>query len=120
MARNVKCRRICREPAHREFSPDSGGEQTVTIQVDALEALRLCDLEGLDQDAAAQQMGVSRGTFQRILYAARKSVAQALWDGASIRIQGGSYAVEERPCGQGHGCSRCPFHESSIHQEKEK
>ncbi len=45
--------------------------QTVTIQVDALEALRLCDLEGLDQDAAAQQMGVS-GTFQRILYAARK------------------------------------------------
>ena len=72
MARNVKCRRICREPAHRVFSPDSGGEQTVTIQVDALEALRLCDLEGLDQDAAAQQMGVSRGTFQRILYAARK------------------------------------------------
>ena len=74
----------------------------------------------LSLTGVAQQMGVSRGTFQRILYAARKSVAQALWDGASIRIQGGSYAVEERPCGQGHGCSRCPFHESSIHQEKEK
>ena len=109
MARSVKCRRVCKEPHNRLFSPETGDGGAVTLSVDALEALRLCDLENLDQDAAAQKMGVSRGTFQRLLYAARKSVAHALCEGKGIRIQGGHYTVDERPCGHGHSCTSCPF-----------
>ena len=49
-----------------------------TLRVDELEALRLADLEGLYQEAAAERMGVSRPTFARILARARSVVARAL------------------------------------------
>ncbi len=45
---------------------------------DELEALRLCDLEGLTQEEAGRQMDVSRGTIQRILTSARRKCAEAL------------------------------------------
>lgn len=48
------------------------------LRVDELEALRLADLEGLYQEAAAERMGVSRPTFARILAKARTTVARAL------------------------------------------
>ena len=51
---------------------------------DELEALRLCDYEGLFQEQAGEQMGVSRGTVQRTLTSARKKVAQALSTGSAI------------------------------------
>jgi len=49
-----------------------------TLRLDELEALRLADLEGLYQEAAAERMGVSRPTFARILARARTAVARAL------------------------------------------
>jgi predicted DNA-binding protein (UPF0251 family) len=49
-----------------------------TLRLDELEAIRLADLEGLYQEAAADRMGVSRATFARILERARASVARAL------------------------------------------
>ena len=49
-----------------------------TLRTDELEALRLADLEGLYQEAAAERMGVSRATFARILARARTVVARAL------------------------------------------
>ncbi len=48
------------------------------LQLDELEALRLADHVGLYQEAAAEQMGVSRPTFTRILGRARAKVARAL------------------------------------------
>lgn len=56
----------------------------ITIQRDELEALRLCDYEGLFQEQAGERMGVSRGTVQRILTSARRKVAQALSTGAAL------------------------------------
>ena len=50
----------------------------ITLSRDELEALKLCDLDELTQEEAGSSMGVSRGTVQRILYAARKKVAMAL------------------------------------------
>ena len=76
MPRTVKCRRVCMEPRCRRFSPENG-ERFLVLQVEELEALRLCDLEELDQATAARQMDISRGTFQRILYSARKKTADA-------------------------------------------
>ncbi len=45
---------------------------------DELEALKLCDLDGLTQEQAGRKMKISRGTVQRILASARKKVASAL------------------------------------------
>jgi len=49
-----------------------------------LEALKLCDLDDLTQAEAGAKMGVSRGTVQRILAAARKKAAKALTKGQTI------------------------------------
>jgi len=56
----------------------------ITLSRDELESLKLCDLDGLTQEEAGVRMGVSRGTVQRILAAARKKVAMALTQGGAI------------------------------------
>lgn len=62
-----------------------------------LEALRLADLDGLHQEQAAEQMGISRSTFQRLVTRARRQVARALIDGGALYIEGGTFQV--RPPG---------------------
>jgi len=56
----------------------------ISLYRDELEALRLCDNEGMTQEEAGQSMGVSRGTIQRIITVARKKSAQALTEGYAI------------------------------------
>jgi predicted DNA-binding protein (UPF0251 family) len=56
----------------------------IPLHHDELEAIRLCDLEGLTQEQAGRRMGVSRGTVQRILTKARGKVALALTEGAAL------------------------------------
>jgi uncharacterized protein len=56
----------------------------VSLSRDELEALKLCDLDGLTQEEAGGRMGVSRGTVQRILTAARGKVAAALVKGSAL------------------------------------
>ena len=51
---------------------------------DEIEALRLCDLEGMTQEEAGQSMGVSRGTIQRIITEARKKTARAITAGCAL------------------------------------
>ncbi len=58
--------------------------EKIELAADELEALRLCDLEGLGQEEAGQRMGISRGTVQRLLAAARKKTAAALVNGAAL------------------------------------
>jgi len=58
--------------------------QQVELYRDELEALRLCDGEGMTQEEAGQSMGVSRGTIQRIITVARKKTSRALTDGHAI------------------------------------
>jgi predicted DNA-binding protein (UPF0251 family) len=52
--------------------------EQIRISRDEVEALKLCDLDGLSQAAAGDSMGVSRGTVQRVLAAARRKCADAL------------------------------------------
>lgn len=56
----------------------------VELHRDELEALRLCDGEGLTQEEAGQSMGVSRGTIQRIITVARKKTSKALTEGHAL------------------------------------
>jgi predicted DNA-binding protein (UPF0251 family) len=48
------------------------------LTLDQFEAMRLCDVENLEQDEAGRRMGVSRGTIQRLLYSGRRQVVEAL------------------------------------------
>jgi predicted DNA-binding protein (UPF0251 family)/predicted Fe-Mo cluster-binding NifX family protein len=67
--------------------------EEVVLGFDEAEALRLADLEGLYQDAAARSMGVSRPTFGRILESARRKAADAILNGKALRIEGGDCAI---------------------------
>jgi predicted DNA-binding protein (UPF0251 family) len=91
--------------------------ERVAISLDGLEAIRLADLEGLYQEAAAERMGISRATFARVLTAARAAVARALVEGKALDIGGGTVArhgarsgpcpIHGSPRRQGRDC-RCP------------
>lgn len=67
--------------------------QEVVLPVEGLEALRLSDLDKLDQETAAARMNISRQTFGRVLAEARELVAEGLVMGKLIRIQGGSFSL---------------------------
>ncbi len=109
MPRGVKCRRVCSLPENRLFTPVQPFHETVLLTVEELEAVRLCDLEGLEQDEAAINMNVSRATFQRTLYLARKKIAEALCAGKAIEIGGGNYELAEHRCGCRARCRHCRF-----------
>jgi len=52
--------------------------QKVILELDELEALRLCDVEGLSQAEAGEQMSISRGTVQRLVTSGRYKTADAI------------------------------------------
>ena len=78
--------------------------QEVCLSVEEVEAIRLKDLEGLDQEECAQKMSVSRTTFARVLGSARQKIADALLGAKAIRIEGGNFEMAMRHfrCINGH------------------
>ena len=109
MPRSAKCRRVCAEFESKAFCPQSGIDEYITVNVDELEAMRLCDFEGLEQEEAAVRMHISRGTFQRILYSGRKKTATALCKGFGIIIEGGNYEVANTHCKRNPPCASCCY-----------
>lgn len=76
------------------------------LSVEELEAIRLSDFEGLDQESAANLMHVSRQTYGRILASARHIIGEALITGKAVRINGGTYTMRyggERQRRRRHG-----------------
>jgi predicted DNA-binding protein (UPF0251 family) len=69
----------------------------VVLPLEGLEAIRLADVDGLDQETAARMMGISRPTFSRLVSEARNTVGRALVNGWAIRIEGGDYKMVEGP-----------------------
>ena len=63
--------------------------EEIMIEEDELEALKLYEVDDLDQTQAAEKMGVSQPTFARILDSANKKMARALIKGKAIRINVG-------------------------------
>lgn len=61
--------------------------EEVSLAADEMEALRLADFEGMYHEEAAQRMGVSRQTFDRIIRRARRKVSEALVHGRALRIE---------------------------------
>ncbi len=107
MSRPFKCRRVGFLPGATYFKPAGIPMrylEEVRLSVEEAKAIRLKDLEGLDQEQGAEKMNISRPTFQRVLISARKKVADALLNGHAIRIEGGSYemAYSQFRCPSGH------------------
>jgi predicted DNA-binding protein (UPF0251 family) len=63
--------------------------EEVVLGLDEMEALRLADVEGLEQEEMGRRMKVSRATAGRILETAHRKVADALVGGKALRIEGG-------------------------------
>lgn len=71
--------------------------ETVRLELGELEAMRLCDLDGLDQAEAGRRMGVSRGTVQRLLQAGRATVLEALLLSRALLIEKGDSDEDLHP-----------------------
>lgn len=107
MPRPRKCRRVEFIPGATYFKPAGTPLrllEEVILSFEEAEAVRLKDLEGLEQEEAARRMGVSRATFQRVLASARGKVAAALLHGKAIKIEGGNFEMVYRRfrCRNGH------------------
>lgn len=132
MSRPPKCRKVEFLPKQTFFKPAGvplRELEEVGLTIEELEAIRLKDLLGLEQEGCAEKMGVSRPTYHRILSSARTKVAKALVDGKAIRVEGGHFEVVRRkfkcnecthqwdvPCGQGPRGSEmiCPQCTSEV------
>lgn len=99
MPRTPKRRRVAFMPQVTFFKPAGiklAALEEVQMSVEEAEALRLKDLEGLEQEQAAVKMNISRPTFQRVLVSARQKVTDALLNGKALRIGGGNFEVALR------------------------
>ena len=97
MPRPRKLRCVRRQPVQAFYKPQGvplSRLKGVILPVEGLEAIRLADAEGMEQNAAARLMDVSRPTFSRILADARRMVAEAITKGWAIRIEGGAYRIK--------------------------
>jgi len=60
--------------------------EEVILLSDELEALKLYEVDGLDQKQAAEKMQISQPTFARVVDSAIKKVAFAIIKGKAIKI----------------------------------
>lgn len=61
--------------------------EEVVLEKDEMEAVRLCDLMGMDMLKAAEKINLSKSTVHRLLSAAHCKIADALVKGKALRIE---------------------------------
>jgi len=105
MARPFKTRMISCAPGVTVYKPAGIPARElgwIRLTIDEYEVLRLIDYEGLEQDAAAEAIGVSRPTISRLLGRGRRKLAQMLMDGAALLIEGGPVQLPDEFTRSGH------------------
>ena len=107
MPRPIKYRRVAFMPEVTYFKPAGIPLRVLEesrLSIEEVEAIRLKDLDGLEQEECAVKMNISRQTFQRVLGSARQKIADALLNGKAIRIDGGNFEMTWRRfrCRGGH------------------
>jgi len=94
MVRPHRCRRVNLEPSVNYFKPKgiplNELEENI-LRVDEFEAVRLKDLEGLEQEDCAKKMNISQPTFHRLVLSARKKISDSIVNGKAIKIEGGNF-----------------------------
>jgi predicted DNA-binding protein (UPF0251 family) len=90
VARPRKHRKVSYSPDVVYFKPAGvplSNLEELSLLHEELEALRLQNIELLNQETASKLMHISQSTFNRIILNARKKVTEALIYGKAIRIQ---------------------------------
>lgn len=78
---------IGKEPKAKMLTPKPVVDsQEIYLDLAEAEVLRLVDIEGLYQEQAGFEMGVSRGTIWRLLASARRKIAQSLFEGRPLVV----------------------------------
>jgi uncharacterized protein len=106
MPRPKQNREICAPPIMQGYKPfgiPKNALESVCLQIDEYESIRLLDYEGLNQEQAAGRMNVSRPTLTRIYENARRTIAKAFVEGKMILIEGGEVHFDK----QWFRCKRC-------------
>nr|WP_238543519.1 DUF134 domain-containing protein [Pelosinus sp. HCF1] len=99
MGRPHKERRVEQLPPTTHYKPVGiplRDIEEVILTIEEMEAIRLADIEQLDQASAAERMEVSRPTFHRIVNSAHQKIAAALWQGHALRVDGGNFRIAHR------------------------
>lgn len=97
MPRPKQFRKMVSPPLMQGFKPfgiPRSALESVILQYDEFETIRLLDYEGLNQEQASERMKVSRPTLTRIYENARRTIAKALMEGKMILIEGGNVQFE--------------------------
>ncbi len=122
MPRPRKPRRLYELPKTDYFKPRGiplRNLATIEITPEELMAMKLVDVDGYNQEKAAKAMNVSRKTLWVELMSARKKVADAIFNGKALEIDGGNFELKFRifkcnECGNewkapfGTGRPKCP------------
>jgi uncharacterized protein len=106
MSRPVRSRRLDCPPKMAGFKPFGmplSELNSVKLQYDEYESIKLVNYANLSQEVAAEQMGISRPTFTRIYNCALKKIAIAFVECSSIEIEGGHVEFEK----QWYKCKKC-------------
>lgn len=89
MPRPRLCRKIKFNPHVTYFKPQGvplRNLEVIKLSLEEAEALRLKNIEGLEQIECARKMNTSQSTFQRILTSAYQKISSALIKGQAIQI----------------------------------
>jgi len=86
-----------RGPRHKE-------PEVNILSIEELESVRLVDQVGMEQEQAANKMGISRRVFWDDLQSARRKIADALVNGKAIEIKGGHFMLETKRTLRCDGC----------------
>ena len=87
--KRCRCRRFDGDRVFKPRSVPMSALETVELELAELEAMRWCDVEGLQQSEAGERMGISRGTVQRYLQRGRQKLVGALLAGQAVVVHDG-------------------------------
>ncbi|MCK5679109.1 MAG: DUF134 domain-containing protein, partial [Flavobacteriaceae bacterium] len=93
MSRPKNNRIVYEPPSYTEFKPAGVSVKSleeIQLNLDEFEAIRLADMLGMSHEEAANEMGVSRSTFSRLIVKSRKKIANFFFQGKLLTVAGGN------------------------------
>ncbi|RLD81091.1 MAG: DNA-binding protein [Bacteroidetes bacterium] len=93
MPRPKNNRIVYEPPSYTEFKPAGVSIKSleeIQLNLDEFEAIRLADLLGMSHEEAANEMGISRSTFSRLIVKSRKKIADFFFQGKLLTVAGGN------------------------------
>ena len=93
MSRPKNNRIVYEPPSYTEFKPAGVSIRSleeIQLNLDEFEAIRLADMLGMSHEEAANEMGVSRSTFSRLIVKSRKKIANFFFQGKLLIVAGGN------------------------------